>query len=124
MGSDFGGDCGANAGGRRGFEEIWRQGRLNRVKILQVTTPDLPPNPEQAQPGEGPGLKQTLGLFSATAIVIGSMMGAISGLLYIKISGKDAASYQLPFGTFLSAAALLVAAEGPLFIGWYASLLS
>jgi len=66
-----------------------------------------------------------LGLQGAVlTIVIGSMMGAISGLLYIKISGKDAASYQLPFGTFLSAAALLVAAEGPLFIGWYASPLS
>jgi leader peptidase (prepilin peptidase)/N-methyltransferase len=65
-----------------------------------------------------------LGLQGAIlTIVIGSMLGAISGLLYIKVSGKDPGSYQLPFGTFLAAAALLVAAEGPLIIGWYGQLL-
>jgi leader peptidase (prepilin peptidase)/N-methyltransferase len=56
-------------------------------------------------------------------IVIGSMLGAVSGLLYIRLTSKDAASYQLPFGTFLAAAALLVAAEGPLLMGWYGQLL-
>jgi L-asparagine transporter-like permease len=105
MGSDFGGDCGANAGGRRGFEEIWRQGRLNRVKILQVTTPDLPPNPEQAQPGEGPGLKQTLGLFSATAIVIGSMIG--SGIYIVDADiARGVGSPALFLGAWLVTAVL------------------
>ena len=46
-------------------------------------------------------------------IVIGSVMGSVVGLLYIKIAKKDAASYQLPFGTFLAVAALVVAAWGP-----------
>ena len=105
MGSDFGGDCGANAGGRRVFEEIWRQGRLNRVKILQVTTPDLPPNPEQAQPGEGPGLKQTLGLFSATAIVIGSMIG--SGIYIVDADiARGVGSPALFLGAWLVTAVL------------------
>lgn len=52
-------------------------------------------------------------------IILASVLGSIVGLSWIKISGKDAATYPLPFGTFLSVAALLVAAEGHLLIGWY-----
>ncbi len=47
-----------------------------RVKILEVTTPDLAPIPDPSKPGEAPRLAQTLGLFSSTAIVIGSMIGS------------------------------------------------
>src|ERR1017187_9997780 len=47
-----------------------------RVKILEVTTPDLAPTPDPSKPGEAPRLAQTLGLFSSTAIVIGSMIGS------------------------------------------------
>jgi len=43
---------------------------------LQVATPDLPSNSDGAKPGEAPRLAQTLGLFSSTAIVIGSMIGS------------------------------------------------
>jgi APA family basic amino acid/polyamine antiporter len=43
---------------------------------LQVTTPELPTHAEQTKPGDSPRLAQTLGLFSATAIVIGSMIGS------------------------------------------------
>jgi len=41
-----------------------------------VATPDLPSNSDGAKPGEAPRLAQTLGLFSSTAIVIGSMIGS------------------------------------------------
>src|ERR1035441_2452620 len=43
-----------------------------RVKILEVTTPDLAPIPDPSKPGEAPRLAQTLGLFSCTAIAVGS----------------------------------------------------
>lgn len=43
---------------------------------MQVATPDLPSNSDGAKPGEAPRLAQTLGLFSSTAIVIGSMIGS------------------------------------------------
>ena len=46
--------------------------------------------------------------------------GRSSGLMYIKVTGKDAATYPLPFGTFLGAAALFLAAmAGQNVIGWY-----
>lgn len=41
-------------------------------------------------------------------IVAGSLLGAIVGLFYILFTGKDASTYELPFGTFLGAAALVV----------------
>jgi len=41
-----------------------------------VATPDLSSIPSGAKPGEAPRLAQTLGLFSSTAIVIGSMIGS------------------------------------------------
>ena len=41
-----------------------------------MATPDLPSNSDGAKPGEAPRLAQTLGLFSSTAIVIGSMIGS------------------------------------------------
>ena len=42
-------------------------------------------------------------------LLAGSVAGSVIGLLYIKIAGKDAGTYELPFGTFLGAAALAVA---------------
>jgi leader peptidase (prepilin peptidase)/N-methyltransferase len=53
-------------------------------------------------------------------IVLGSLIGAVTGLFWIKLTGRDAASYQLPFGTFLAIAAFLVAIEGHSIIHWYA----
>ena len=50
---------------------------------------------------------------SITTMVIGSVIASVVGLLYIKLAGKDPATYELPFGTFLAFAALLVAAAGP-----------
>jgi leader peptidase (prepilin peptidase)/N-methyltransferase len=56
---------------------------------------------------------------SLLTIVVGSLLGSIIGLSYIKLSGKDASTYQLPFGTFLAIAAFLVSTEGSRAIGWY-----
>ena len=39
----------------------------------------------------------------------GSIAGSILGYAYIRATGKDSATYELPFGTFLGAAALVVA---------------
>ena len=51
-----------------------------------------------------------LGLqFTLTAMLLGSLAGSIISLLYIWAARKDAATYQLPFGSFLGAAALAVA---------------
>jgi len=60
---------------------------------------------------------------SLLAIILGSLMGALVGLIWIKATGKDAATYQLPFGSFLGAAAFLAAVEGQSLIGWYAQTL-
>jgi prepilin signal peptidase PulO-like enzyme (type II secretory pathway) len=35
-------------------------------------------------------------------LIVASMVGALGGLLYIKLAGKDAATYELPFGSFVS----------------------
>ncbi len=57
-------------------------------------------------------------------IILGSLAGSVVGLSYIKLTGKDAATYQLPFGSFLGAAALVAAVAGQGFIAWYARALS
>jgi leader peptidase (prepilin peptidase) / N-methyltransferase len=56
-------------------------------------------------------------------IILGAIAGSVIGLAFIKISGKDAGSYQLPFGSFLGAAALFAAIEGQGIIAWYADFL-
>jgi leader peptidase (prepilin peptidase)/N-methyltransferase len=51
-----------------------------------------------------------LGLRGAlVTLVIGSFTGAVLGYGYIKFTGKDPNTYELPFGTFLGASALLAA---------------
>jgi leader peptidase (prepilin peptidase) / N-methyltransferase len=48
-------------------------------------------------------------------VVVGSVLGSICGLAYIRLARKDAATYELPFGSFLAIAAILVAIQvGPL----------
>jgi leader peptidase (prepilin peptidase)/N-methyltransferase len=39
-------------------------------------------------------------------LIVGSLLGAVVGLCYIWFTGKDASTYELPFGTFLGIAAL------------------
>ena len=51
-----------------------------------------------------------LGLHGALqTLIFGSIIGSVIGLIYIKSTGKDSASYELPFGTFLAATALAIA---------------
>jgi leader peptidase (prepilin peptidase)/N-methyltransferase len=51
------------------------------------------------------GLEATL-----VTMMLGALLGSVLGLAYIKIAKKDAATYELPFGTFLGVAALVIAA--------------
>jgi leader peptidase (prepilin peptidase)/N-methyltransferase len=51
-----------------------------------------------------------LGLQGALlTVVVGSMLGSIVGLAWIRLTSKDASEYQLPFATFLGVAGLVVA---------------
>jgi leader peptidase (prepilin peptidase)/N-methyltransferase len=51
-----------------------------------------------------------LGLRGAfLTLVAGSVAGSVIGLAYIKLTGRKASEYELPFGTFLGVAALVVA---------------
>ena len=54
-----------------------------------------------------------LGIFGALqTLILGSLAGSVIGYGYIKLTGKDAASYELPFGSFLGVAALVAAVFG------------
>ncbi|MCS6953263.1 MAG: prepilin peptidase [Bryobacterales bacterium] len=61
-----------------------------------------------------------LGLRGALqTLIFGSVFGAVVGLIYIRAARKDYATYELPFGTFLALAALLIAfLQSPAFL-WY-----
>jgi leader peptidase (prepilin peptidase)/N-methyltransferase len=54
------------------------------------------------------------------ALIIGSVMGSITGLAYLGITGKDPATTHLPFGTFLGIGGLAVLYAGGWLTGWYA----
>jgi leader peptidase (prepilin peptidase)/N-methyltransferase len=61
-----------------------------------------------------------LGLQGALlTLIIGSLIGAVGGLTFILLTGKNASTYQLPFGAFLGAAGMTVAAFGNSLIDWY-----
>lgn len=55
-------------------------------------------------------------------LIVGSLLGAVVGLCYIVIAGKNAATYELPFGAFLGVAALAVAIRGEVVLSWYRGL--
>ena len=64
-----------------------------------------------------------LGLQGALlTLIVGSLLGSLIGLGYIWLTGKDASTYELPFGTFLGAAALIVGFFGEVFLNWYSQL--
>ena len=46
---------------------------------------------------------------SLMTLILASIAGSVLGLAYIKLTRKDAATYELPFGSFLGATALVVA---------------
>jgi leader peptidase (prepilin peptidase)/N-methyltransferase len=60
-----------------------------------------------------------LGLQAALlAFLVGSLLGAVVGLCYTWFTGKDASTYELPFGSFLGVAALGVGLYEVIF-NWY-----
>lgn len=63
------------------------------------------------------GAKRTL-----LTIFLGSILGSVLGLIFILARRKDS-EYELPFGTFLGMAAVLVVFFGTPAINWYQSLL-
>jgi leader peptidase (prepilin peptidase)/N-methyltransferase len=63
------------------------------------------------------GLQRTL-----LTILVGSLLGSVIGILLISIS-KKGRDYELPFGTFLGAGALLVLFFGTPALHWYESLM-
>lgn len=56
--------------------------------------------------------------FTWMTILLGSVLGAVLGGAYIFLGGHGR-RYELPFGTFLAAAAVLVTLSGPAFLEWY-----
>jgi len=56
-------------------------------------------------------------------VLVGSLLGSVIGILLIAISKKDR-DYELPFGTFLGAGALLVVFFGTSALHWYQSLVA
>lgn len=46
---------------------------------------------------------------SLMTLILASIAGSVLGLAYIKLTHKDASTYELPFGSFLGATALLIA---------------
>jgi len=64
-----------------------------------------------------------LGLSGALlTLIIGSLAGSIIGYGYIRATGKDPATYELPMGTFLGVAALAVALAERTLLPWYTGL--
>lgn len=60
-----------------------------------------------------------LGLLGALmTIFIGSLIGSVVGIVVMRLAAKDW-EYELPFGTFLAAAAVVVAFWGPEIAAWY-----
>lgn len=55
-------------------------------------------------------------------LMLGSLLGAVIGLAFILRTGKDAATYELPFGTFLGVAAMFVALASEGLGRWYGGL--
>jgi leader peptidase (prepilin peptidase) / N-methyltransferase len=64
------------------------------------------------------GLKRTM-----MTVFLGSLLGSVVGIFLIAVS-KKGRDYELPFGTFLGAGALLVVFFGTPALHWYESLLA
>ena len=64
------------------------------------------------------GLKRTL-----LTILVGSLLGTVLGLLYVLLWRKGS-TYELPFGSFLGMAALLVVFFGTAALNWYQTFLA
>lgn len=63
------------------------------------------------------GVKRTL-----LTILAGSLLGSVLGIVFIAVRRKES-NYELPFGTFLGLAAMLVVFFGTPVVNWYQGLL-
>jgi len=64
-----------------------------------------------------------LGLRGALmTLIVGSLLGSLIGLVFILMTKKDHSSYELPFGSFLGIAALVVTLSWQRVFAWYAGL--
>ena len=59
---------------------------------------------------------------SLLTLIIGSVLGSVVGYLYIRVTHKEASTYELPFGTFLAFGALVVTLIGPTVLEWYGTM--
>ncbi len=55
-------------------------------------------------------------------LMAGSILGAVIGVAFVLIARKDAATYELPYGSFIGIAAIAVAFLGNPLFGWYGRL--
>jgi leader peptidase (prepilin peptidase) / N-methyltransferase len=64
-----------------------------------------------------------LGLSGALLTLVGgSLAGSVIGYGYIRTTGKDAQTYELPLGTFLGIVALAIGIAAPKILNWYGGL--
>ena len=64
-----------------------------------------------------------LGLrLALVTLMLASLLGAILGLIYVFATRKDSSTYELPFGSFLGLAALIVGLFGQVIVVWYSHL--
>lgn len=63
-----------------------------------------------------------LGPFVLLALLAGSIIGVVGGLVDASRSGESAATHRIPFGPYLSAGAVLTTLGGPMVWAWYLSL--
>ncbi len=64
-----------------------------------------------------------LGLQGALlTLIVGSLLGSVIGIVYVLITRKDLSTYELPFGSFLGAAAFGVALYGEFVVAWWSRL--
>ncbi|MEP7354174.1 MAG: prepilin peptidase [Acidobacteriota bacterium] len=52
-------------------------------------------------------------------LILGSVMGSVIGVLAVLFTKKKASTYEMPFGSFLGVAGLIVALWGPVIAVWY-----
>ena len=60
------------------------------------------------------GFQETL-----LTLILASVLGSVSGVAYVLITKKDMATYELPFGSFIGLAGLVVALWGHVMKPWY-----
>jgi leader peptidase (prepilin peptidase)/N-methyltransferase len=63
------------------------------------------------------GLRATM-----LTLIIAAMVGSMIGLIYVVIARKKLREFELPLGSFLSGAGILVTAFGAAIVHWYLSL--